>query len=253
MAKDKFGNEHGTTYSESGVATPAGKNLPQNAEKPILYNENGSVFTLPADHEKTILTMKADITSLNIAVSKGEEKIRVSKEMLNEAEADEKPLFEKAIKSQQIALDSNKAAKAAKEEELKNFRLSLITPAQRADLRQLGSLEAQKITLDQRIKDLRDKMKIYSVAEEPKGAVPKANGVAGQTEEQKAIHAAMIAEHGSQGKAIVFLVKEGKKNNEIAALLGIPQASIPGPKNAFLNSTEGAGWKVNDEGRTVRA
>lgn len=245
--QDLFGNPEGTVYSEAGIAshptdkTTKLKNAPQakEGEAPIVYNEDGTVFTIPADSDKVQGTMRADIQGLKIAVSKGEQRIATATEMLNEStDAAEKKIFEKNIATQQVAVDSNKKALAEIEGKLHEYQLSLVTPAQRANERLLSSLIAKKVDLQAQIDECMNKKKLYTPA--PIGG--NSGGNSDSTDEQKAALKAAILEHGTQGKAIVAMIKKGHKNAEIAKMYGISQASIPGPKNTFLRSAEGLAW-----------
>lgn len=246
---DKHGNLEGTVYTEAGIAshptnkTAKLKNLPQSEEKPILYNEDGSVFEVPADADKISGQLKTDIAAAQLAITKGNTKVGTLTEMAADADEADKVVFEKNINSQKIAIESNTKVKADLEAKLKEFTLSLITPKQRADQRLLDSLLADKAALQVKIDAQLEVMKQYNVAGLKADAVinPEA------TPE----HAIMVAKYGSQGKAIVALVKEGKTNTEIYKYLGIPPASVPGPKNAFRKSDEGKKYKWNTEGNCI--
>ena len=254
--KDSYGNPEGTTYAENGVASHEGfdegliNRTQVEGSAPILYNEDGSVFTVPADADAKLGTFRADILSLKMAIDKGEQKIATCTSMIEEADEADKPIFAKSIASQQAAIDSNKAKKAELEGQMEAFRISLITPSQRADEKELSSLLAQRDKIILRIKELEAKKIVNGVEK----TAPKANVSTGnpdQTPEQKAYHAMMVEKHGSQGKAIVALVKEGKTNSEIYKALGIPAASVPGPKNAFRNSADGQLYNWDEQTGTV--
>lgn len=252
-AKDAFGNPEGTTYSENGTAShESWEGLTNRTQvegsAPILYNEDGSVFTVPADADSKMGTFRADILSLKIAIEKGEQKVAVANAMSEEADEADKPIFAKSIASQQAAIDSNKAAKAALESNMEAFRISLITPSQRADEKELSGLLDQKKSIELRIAELNAKKVANGVTTSAKPAPTASND---QTPEQAAYHAKMVAEHGSQGKAIVALVKLGKTNSEIYKALGIPAASVPGPKNAFRNSADGKLYNWDEQTGTV--
>jgi len=249
--KDLHGNPEGTTYSENGTPEHASfdglTTPPQDAERPILYNEDGSVFAPPADFEKKMLTFKADITGLNIAIGKAENMRKMAEDMKAEAEEEDKPVFDKNINSCTIAIDSNKAKKLELETAMKELELSAITPAERARERELQGLLAQKVTIEKRIAELQSLKKVNNVVPTPKA--PKA-APADRTAEQQALLDADVAAFGSQGKAIVEKVKLGWRNAEIAKYYGIPDASVPGPKNAFRQSAEGQTYVWNDTNGT---
>lgn len=252
---DNAGNPVGTTYTQEGKAVlPEGStatpvNLPQNADNSLMYNEDGTVFSIPADSDKTLATMKADISGLALAISKGEQKLKTAEEMAAEAEDSDKPIFEKNIASQRAAIESNKAAKATKEQEYENFRLSLITPSQRATERELAQAYRDRDAILEKIKDLEAKKKAWSVGSDVKSATSGGSSIATPaTEEQKKNREEAIAKYGTQGKAIVAFVKQGWTNTEIYKHLGIPPASVPGPKNAWLNSPEGQTFTKENPG-----
>lgn len=240
-AKDLHGNPEGTSYTEAGKALPLDMGLIDLPEGKI-YNEDGSEFIVPEGAETKKLQFKADITGLRIAVEKGEN-MKNAAQAMADAETDEagKQYLSRNIASQQIAIDSNKAALDAKIKEARNFDLSLITPGQRSLTKELDVLLVEKAKIDEKIADNKRKMLIYGVKDAEKDAKP-AGVVTPPTDVQTANREAAIKEHGTQGKAIVHLVKQGWPNHKIASHFGIPPASVPGPKNAFLKSAEGAIW-----------
>lgn len=252
-------NPVGTTYNEVGVASFSGEGF-NPSEHPLtdlpaghMYNEDGSVFTIPADAAKIEQQLVTDIAGAKLACSKVQQKITSSEEMLADADAEDKPVFEKAINSQKIALESHKAVLAEKEEALKAHKLSLITPGARAIEKELLEKTAARDILNLRITELQNQKRILGGDTKPAASsTPKApSPSAPSTDEQKANHAAAVAQYGSQGKAIVAYVKEGWTNTEIYKHLGIPPASVPGPKNDFLKSEAGKVYIVNAEGRAV--
>lgn len=248
-AKPDFAdNPAGTTYSEKGTAiAPSGytgelKNLPQakKGDKALMYNEDGSLFSPPADADKTLATYKADITGLQIAITKGNAKLATAKEMMAEADEAEKPVFAKSIASQEQAISSNTAAKEVKENELENFRISIITPSQRAVERELSQCIKDRDLLIARIKELEEVKKQWSL---PTGsAAASALSASPATEEQKANREKLVTEHGTQGKAIISLLQLGWDNTKIYKHMGIPPASVPGPKNAWKETPAGKTW-----------
>lgn len=254
--KDLHGNVEGTVYSEQGIAmhpTYADElltNRPVAAEgqTAIVYNEDGSVFAPPADAPAKILTLKADIQGIKIACEKSEQKIASATEMMNEADDSDKPIFEKNINSQKIALESNRVKQKELETSLHETILSLITPGQRAIERELASALEQKATLQIRIDELLNKKKAFTGAGIQKDNQPAPTATPA-SEEQTKNKEALIKQHGTQGKAIAALVKAGWTNTEIYKHMGIPPASVPGPKNAWLNSADGAAYAVDKEGR----
>jgi hypothetical protein len=248
--KDLHGNPEGTTYNEKGLALHEGYednllvNRPQpTGENPILvlYNPDGTVWTKPEGAEAKIQSLKADAKGLDIAINNGENKIATLKTMLGNDEADN-AVFNKKINSEQIAVESNKAAKVKIDEEINELRLSLITPAQRSLTRELEKLEAQEKDIKTRLAEVREKLKVFIPA--TAGTAPAAPAVHVSTDEQKANHQKLVTQYGSQGKAIVALVKEGWTNSEIAKHMGIPPASVPGPKNVFLTSEAGQAYEL---------
>jgi len=245
-AKDTHGNPEGTTYSEQGTASHEQYNelvdRPQSTESPVMYNEDGSVFTPNPKAAETTAGLKHRILELSIAISKGKERLAHAQAMHDEADEADKPVYAKSLGSQAAAIESNEKSKAALEQELEAFRLSQITPAQRRDAKELAELKIKLAEITARIKDLEARAKVNGV-DLPKGK-PAADAAPVTTEEQKANHAAAVAEFGSQGKAIVHYVKEGWTNTEIYKHLGIPAASVPGPKNNFLDTAEGQKYEV---------
>lgn len=240
-AKDTHGNPEGTSYNEQGIADHEQYSELTNLKEGVMYNEDGSVFTPDPEADKKTSGLKHRILELNTTISKGKERLAHAQAMHDEADEADKPVYAKSLGSQAAAIASNEAAKAELEKELEAFRLSQITPAQRRDAKELAELKIKLAEIQARIKDLEARAKIGTV-ELPKGKADA--GVVPTTEEQKANHAAAVAEFGSQGKAIVAYVKQGWTNTEIYKHLGIPAASVPGPKNNFLDTAEGQKYEV---------
>ncbi len=241
-ATDKWGNPTGTTYSQEGKATKEGvteglADRPQTEDKRLMYEENGEEFKLPEGHDATLGTYRADIKQLDIAIEAGGRKIKASEEMLAEADAEDKPIFDKAINSQKLAVESN----TKKREELiaaKNeFELSLVTPDQRKVEREYKQVVADIERLLARKTELDNKRKTYGIGRHEttnKGNMPAVKEAS--TEEQQANYKALLDKYETQGAVIIALLKEGKTNSEIAKFTGIAPANVPGPKNKWLRS-----------------
>lgn len=245
---DAAGNPTGTTYSQGGTAiAPEGftgtlVNLPQTPDNSLMYNEDGSVFTIPKDAPEQINKLKADIAGLTLAINKAEQKVTTIEAMIAEAEDPaDKVVFDKNLNSTKIAIESNKTTKAGLEAQLKEFRLSLITPDQRRIERELVAATEKRDALNVRIKELEAVKKTWNITDTASESKPKEGATPATAEQAKNLSDA-VAKYGSQGKAVVALVKEGWKNVDIAKFYGIPDASVPGPKNAFLKSPAGLEW-----------
>lgn len=252
--KDLHGNPEGTTYSEVGVASHEvyDDSLLQSkpAQEGIVYNEDGTIFTVPKDADAQIQSMKAEIAGAVVAINKGEQKAATLKEMIAEADAEDKPIFDKKLNSENIAIESNNKAKEAIEKKLAEFRLLLITPAQRGLQREYEGLMAQNDAINIKIAAVKEKLKAFAPAlSETKKTNTSSTESSTSTDEQKSNHIALVTKYGSQGKAIVALVKEGWTNTKISKHMGIPPASVPGPKNVFLQSEAGVTWKASDAGK----
>ncbi len=258
VKKDNAGNPEGTKYNSEGKALPLGtdglNNMPQDTGNSLQYNEDGSLFQSPdkAESDKVISTFKADIAGIVVAINSDNNMIEQATKMVEmfPAQAD---MMKGNIDTLKTAIASREGAKAELENKLAAYRMTLIPPVAREIEMELEDLNKQKNVITERISALEQRRKLYIVED---GA---ANHVAGtgrkpaasieRTPEQAAFFDSMIAKHGTQGKAIVAMVKEGMSNIEIATKLVINPASVPGPKMDFLRSAEGvAGW-VQDGGR----
>ncbi len=261
-AKDFAGNPVGTTYNPNGKAQPSDmgfNDLPQNAEGTIQYNEDGSVFEIPADSEEVMGKIRHDIAGVNLAIGNHKNSFDVFRAHLAVAEADEAPIFEKRVANIEVAIKSSEDLKAALEEKLAAYKLSLVTPAQRHVEKEIIEIVKKIAPLQARLIELENMKKAWNVSPiktAPSGGGKKGTepqGIEGATEEQKKNLKEAIAatKGGTQGEAIVELVKAGKKNAEIANFLGISQANVPGPKNKWLRETvEGGKYEVCADGVT---
>ena len=258
-AKDFAGNPEGTTYDEKGRALPLDMgftNLPQDADSTFVYNEDGSLFKIPADFDKLVAGLKERITGLNMSISKKEQLVESAKIMMDMQEEEAgKKLFESNINSIGIAIESEKAKKTELQTELDELKLSAITPAQRNTQRQLESKLKQLDALKAEIEVLNNKIKAFggTTSEKASTGTTAKPDTSEATPEQKARKEALVKEHGSQGKAVIHLLKQGMLNKEVAEHLGIHPASVPGPKNEWLKTEEGKSYKADAEGRLKKA
>lgn len=252
---DKHGNPHGTIYTQEGIAMhegkETGKNLPQPTEgMAVMYEENGSIFALPEKHQEVLANFRMNLKGLEVAISGGRQKVETMQAMLAEADADDKPVFEKTINSQLIAMESNSKLHAAMMDEKKEFEYKLITPAQRRDEREYNEVMEKIATLNVRKIELENKRKAYGIGknEAIDKKVAEKNEPKVATEDQKANYEKLLALHTTQGAVVVALVKEGKTNAEIANLIGINPANVPGPKNKWLRGEQAKaeGWFLDE-------
>lgn len=248
--KDFAGNPEGTKYDEHGRAIGEGlRDLPQDKDGTIQYNEDGSIFTPVAKevYEAHIQSFRTNIAAAQVAINNKDNMIKQAEEM-SKLFPDTAAAIQKNIEQIQIARQSDVDNKANLEKQLAEYRLSLVPPAARAIERELAKCIEERTALNERIANLENKRKLYNIEETPQsrpaGGGAKIDSAAERTPEQAAFHKMMVEKYGSQSKAIVAMVKDGKTNTEIYKALGIPPASVPGPKNDFLKSEEGKAWEV---------